>query len=77
MLVLFFACNFLYFGHLMLVDSFGFDFYINGIMVNLAEVSTFFFNVTLIATLRRRKFALTVFIVSSMCSFVLIFLHNS
>lgn len=60
----------------MLVDQFGFDFYLNGVLVNLSDLATYFFSYTLVTRIKRRQFNMAASVVAFLSSFVLIFLHT-
>lgn len=73
--LLFFCINILYYAPLMLVDEFGFDFYLNGVLINLSDLLTYIFSYSMVTTLKRKKFNMLASAVSLACSFLLIFLH--
>lgn len=70
-----FAVDFLYYGPLMLIEQFGFDFYLNGVLINLSELATYILTYFFITSIRRRQLALGLFGVALGCSFALLFLH--
>ena len=74
---LFFACNFLYNAPLMLADQLGFDFYLNGIIINCSQLATYFFSVACITHLPRRGVNITTSVVSLVTSFMLIFFQTN
>lgn len=52
--LLFLTCNFLYLAPTMLFDQFGFDFYLNGVILNASELVTYIFSYIYITGLPRR-----------------------
>lgn len=75
--LLFLGNNFLYNAPSMLVDKFGFDFYLNSVILNTSELCTYFFSYFTITRLRRRLLNIITSIVCLMASFCLIFLHSN
>lgn len=75
-ITLFFTANILYNAPLMLIDEFGFDFYLNGIILNLSELSTYFFTYFYITRLPRKTVNILTSVVTLICSVILIFLHT-
>lgn len=74
---LIFACTtFLYYAPLMLVDSFGFDFYVNGVLINTSELLTYCVSYFTIAKIRRKLLSQILFSLAAICCFALIFLHT-
>lgn len=71
-----FSVDFLYYAPLMLIKEFGFDFYINGVLINISELITYFFTYYFITKLERRRLALWLFGLALACSFALLFLHK-
>ena len=67
---------FLYYAPLMLINEFGFDFYINGVIINLSELVTYIFSYFAIPTMRRKRMNLTTSSISLVCSLILIFIHT-
>lgn len=61
----------------MLLDEFGFNFYVNGILINCSELITYIFSYLRITKLKRKKLGLILFFIALICSFALIFLHKS
>lgn len=61
----------------MLVDQFGFDFYLNSVILNGSELCTYFFSYFMITRLRRRPLNIVTSIVCLITSFCLIFLHSN
>jgi hypothetical protein len=59
----------------MLVDEFGFDFYLNGVLLNLSDLLTYVFSYSMVTALNRRKFNMLASVVALLCSFLLVFLH--
>lgn len=72
-----FSVDFLYYAPLMLIDNFGFNFYLNGVIINLSEMITYFVSFFLITKLKRQKIALFLFAIALGCSFLLLFLHKN
>jgi len=66
----------LYYAPLLLVDSFGFNFYVNGIVVNVSELLTYFLSYFTIARIRRKLISQILFGLSALFCFILIFLHT-
>jgi hypothetical protein len=75
-MLLFFSVNILYNAPQMLIDQIGFDFYLNGIIINCSELTTFFFTYFLITQVQRRLLNITTSTVSLVCSIILIFAHS-
>lgn len=75
-ITLFFAANILYNAPLMLIDEFGFDFYLNGVILNVSELITYFFTFVFITHIPRKTLNITTSAVSFVCSFLLIFIHT-
>jgi hypothetical protein len=71
-----FSVGFLYYAPVMLIDSFGFDFYLNGVLLNFSELVTYAVSFFLIGDLKRRKLAIWMFTAGLACSIVLFFLHS-
>jgi hypothetical protein len=76
MMVVFIAIHILYYAPLMLIDEFGFDFYLNGIVVNLSELITYPISYFVIIKLKRRRCNLIGSALVFFASFCLIFLHS-
>jgi hypothetical protein len=74
--LVFLACNFLYLAPNMILDQFGFDFYLNGIVVNTSELITYVFSYYLITQIPRRQFGLLSFSIVLLSCFALIFLQG-
>lgn len=72
---MFFCCSLLYYAPLMLIDEFGFDFYFNGILVNLSDLFTYAFGYFLVLKLKRKQFNIFASSIAILSSFALIFLH--
>lgn len=72
-----FSVDFLYYAPLMLIDNFGFNFYLNGVIINLSELITYFVSFFLITKIKRKKIALILFAVALGCSLLLLFLHKN
>lgn len=60
----------------MLIDEFGFDFYLNGVILNVSELITYFFTFVYITRIPRKTLNITTSAVSFFCSFLLIFIHT-
>jgi hypothetical protein len=60
----------------MLVDSFGFDFYLNGVLVNISELLTYFLSYFTIAKIPRKRISQLLLALSAMFCFILVFLHS-
>jgi hypothetical protein len=60
----------------MLIDEFGFDFYLNGVILNVSELITYFFTFVFITRIPRKTLNITTSAVSFVCSFLLIFIHT-
>ena len=71
-----FSIDFLYYGPVLLLDSFGFDFYLNGVILDFSEVITYFFGFFLITKIKRRLIGLVLFTISFICCASLIFLSH-
>lgn len=74
--VLFFCSSFLYFAPLIIVDEFGFDFYVNGVILNVSELVTLVISYFFITSLKRKMVNIITFTVALFSSFWLIFLNN-
>jgi hypothetical protein len=61
----------------MLIDEFGFNFFLNGVLLNCSELITYVVSYFTIAKLRRRHLGLLLFSIALVCSFALVFLHKS
>ena len=77
MMLLFITINIMYYAPAMLIDQFGFDFYLNGFLVNLSELSTYIVGFFIIKKIKRRLFNIIGSSIAIACSFVLIFIHTS
>lgn len=71
-----FAVDFLYYAPLILIDEFGFDFYANGVLINISELITYFVSYRYIDRFERKRLALWLFSIALVCSFALLFLHR-
>ena len=71
-----FSVDFLYYAPVMLMDQFGFDFYLNGVLLNISELITYAVSYFLIDNIKRKKLALWMFTAGLACSIVLFFLHS-
>jgi hypothetical protein len=60
----------------MLVDSFGFDFYLNGVLVNVSELLTYFLSYFTISRIPRKRISQLLFGLSAVFCFILVFLHS-
>jgi MFS family permease len=76
MMLLFVSVNILYYAPAMLIDQFGFDFYLNGLILNLSELGTYFLSYFTVTRLPRRTFNILGSGVALAASFALIFLHT-
>ncbi len=74
--IIIFSVDFLYYGPLMLIDQFGFNFYINGVIINISELITYVFSYFLIVKLKRRFFGIVMFSIALVCSFILIYVSE-
>jgi len=72
----FFAVDFLYYGPVMLIDQFGFDFYVNGLIINFSELITYVVSFIFITGFKRRKINIILNSIALCCSFALVFLHK-
>lgn len=68
------AC--LYFAPLLIVNEFGFDFYINGIIANCSELAIYPFAVSFIKGASRKKLCKISLIIQLLCSLALTFINN-
>ena len=71
---LIFTCiAFLYYAPVMLVNEFGFDFYLNGVLVNGCELVTYFYTYFYIEKMERRWCCLAFLLGTLLCSTGLVF----
>jgi hypothetical protein len=76
-IVLFFFGSVLYFAPLALVAQFGFNFFLNGLIVHGSQLPTFFFSILGISYVKR-KYLLNIFLlISLVCSVALTFFVQS
>ena len=66
----------MYYAPAMLIDQFGFDFYLNGLIIFLSELITYFVGYCTIKKLKRKRINIIGSLVALICSFVLVFLHT-
>lgn len=71
-----FCCNILYYIPQMLIDQIGFDFYLNGIVINCSDLTTYLFTFILITQVKRRPLMILSSLVSLITSFLLIFVKK-
>lgn len=76
MSLIFIAINILYYAPVMLIDEFGFDFYLNGIIINGSELVTYPFSYFMVTKIKRKKFNVIGSAIALLTSFGLIFLHT-
>lgn len=76
-MILFFSSSILFFMPLNLVTQFGFNFYLNGLIINLSELISFPFSLYFVRTLKRRVFICRCLVVAFMASFILVFIDNN
>ena len=74
---LFFTNNFVYYSPLALVDEFGFNFFLNGVFLNVAQFITFLFGMVIITHVRRKVFFYATAVVAFLSAFALIFLSQN
>lgn len=66
----------LYFSPLTIVDQFGFNFYLNGVLLNISELMTYLVSFNIITQVRRKHLFSMCFVGAALCSFALIFLNR-
>lgn len=71
-----FCVDFLYYAPVMLISEFGFDFYLNGVLINISELATYVLTYFFIARIPRRQLAVAMFAGALLCSFALVFLNG-
>lgn len=71
-----FCVDFLYYAPVMLISEFGFDFYLNGVLINISELVTYVLTYIFISRIPRRQLALVMFTAALLCSFALVFLNE-
>jgi len=71
-----FAVSFIYYAPFLLVGQFGFNFFLNGILLDVAELLTYFLTVTLITSLKRKKLFLITASITLLSAFTLVFLDS-
>ena len=71
LMLLFFALNILYYAPAMLIDEFGFDFYLNGVIINVSELITYVVSYFVVTKIKRRKFNICGSVVVFATSFAL------
>lgn len=74
--LVFMSTNILYYAPLMLIDQFGFDFYVNGLLINFSELITYTVAYHYVTSIKRRQFILTASVIIFLCALSLIFLHT-
>lgn len=77
MSLLWFSISFLYFSLLILVNQFGFNFFVNGVILYTAELSTTLFSYFSITTLKRKQVLSLAVSLILLCSFILIFISGN
>lgn len=75
-LVYCFCTNVLYYLPQTLTGQLGFNFYLNGLVVNGSDLTTYLLTYNLITRVRRRVLNVTASLVALVSSFTLIFVHN-
>lgn len=73
---LFLFSSVLYFAPLTIVDQFGFDFFLNGIILNCSELLTYFLSLNVIVSLERKRLFFFNLVISLGCAVALIFLNK-
>jgi hypothetical protein len=61
----------------MLLDEFGFDFYVNGVIINCSELISYIFSYYFIVGLRRKRSAIILYSIALGCSILLLFQHSN
>jgi hypothetical protein len=75
--VFFFFASILFFAPYVVSAQFGFNFYLNGIIINGAELINFIFSISAITKVKRKTLFRVVFLICLGCSVVLLFLVKS
>lgn len=68
--------NIMYYAPVMLIDEFGFDFYVNGLVINFSDFITYFVCYCIINKIKRKKVNIIGSSIVLIASFVLVFLHT-
>ena len=76
-MILFLSSSILFFMPLNLVTQFGFNFYLNGLIINLSELISFPFSLYFVRTLKRRTFVCRCLVVALIASFMLVFIDKN
>ena len=71
-----FAVSFLYYAPFIIVGQFGFNFYMNGVLLDVAELITYFITVTYITQIRRKKLFYLTMSITFACSCILLLLNQ-
>lgn len=74
--LLWICTSFLYFAPLIIIDEFGFDFYINGLIINVTELVTFIYTYFYITSMKRKVFNIAAFAIAFVTSTALIFINK-
>lgn len=76
-ILLCFTCNFIYLAPTLITDQFGFDFYLNGVILNASELLTYFVSYFCITRLPRRTFNLVSMTIVFLSCLLLAFLSSN
>ena len=76
-MIIWFSIGFLYYAPFILVNQFGFNFFLNGILLDISEVLTYLFTYFAITHIKRKKLIYTTLIVIFFCCFALIFIDKT
>lgn len=60
----------------MLINEFGFDFYMNGILINASELITYSYTYFYIEKIERRRYCLNLLFATFLCFFALVFVQT-
>ena len=76
-MILFLSSSILFYMPFYLVTQFGFNFYFNGLIINLSELISFPFCLYSVRTLKRRGFVCMCLVVALLASFILVFIDKN
>jgi hypothetical protein len=71
-----FATSFIYYAPFLLVGQFGFNFFLNGAILDVAELITYFLTVSLIPSFKRKKLFFTTASITFVSALAMLFLNQ-
>ena len=70
------SIDIMYYGPVLLIDQFGFNIYLNGAILSIAELLTYAVTFFFITKIKRRLLSIVVFINTFVFSFILLFINQ-